>query len=867
MERFCVFSRRIQMNYKDAILKLFKNLAHPAGIIGTIIAIAIPFFIYLYGAPNGNHKDIIRQLDLYVPFWLFWVQLVFGIIIFLLLNKDFREWIKGILPAKPVSIMTLAFAVAISIFAGTQIEARHRVQSDESVFMSVAQNMYYNHISGTCNQGEFNQNSLKCNDNSNSFKTKGLSFLYYLGMPLFGTDLRWIFTAEFVMLPLSFLLMLLAIVAWTKQPLLAFLASLLMAIQPTVLFQFRAMSVEPLYIFLSALSLLVFKWAYDRNTIKHWIFLALVLAFFAQTRQETIFCIFAFILFALPKLLDKKDAKAPTFFVIFSLFSVPVLLTISYFQGFGFQGGEFEAHGHFFEDLAKNWDVMTLKFDKNGNLINPFLSYFNYLFVIGAIYLAYRAINDARKSDYTYLKILGFLLLYHIQSYVILENVSGDFSIEINQRYSLVMLPTMAFVTALPITHMIQYFATPMNSKEQNVKGAMIGTLIAAIIFTGWTFHYKQDFNKNIMYNRNHLTIEEYEILGWLKEQPKADRFFIYGRPWHFIGYGISAIHYNEARKMSNAKIKKLIDKYKGEVYYIRGLDCWDSHTYHKKAVEHRIATTCDVFEREMDMTSVKNILITNNYWVQIAKFNGRKNYSPEKIISTKNLETVPADSAESKANSLRISYDLKEKGTSTANWMFELTLNDEPVTSTPYQFGSFQKEINVEKLQPGFNQVRFIVRDLSTKKKLADISKFHFEKANGVVALTEIPIASHQQEWGQMHKNESIEGNKLTVNGQLYANGIGTHASSTTVFDIDKKYSRFRLSAGLDDESLCSEGVAVEVLGDGKSLVKTPFFKNGVLHKVEADVAGVQKLTIKTMPQKGINCSHVDIINPVLIP
>ena len=71
---------------------------------------------------------------------------------------------------------------------------------------------------------------------------------------------------------------------------------------------------------------------------------------------------------------------------------------------------------------------------------------------------------------------------------------------------------------------------------------------------------------------------------------------------------------------MSDSQMKDLIEKYKGEVYYIRGLDCWDSHTYHKKAVEHRIATTCDVFEREMDMTGVKNILITNNYWVQIAK-------------------------------------------------------------------------------------------------------------------------------------------------------------------------------------------------------------------------------------------------------
>ena len=855
------------MNYKEAILRLFKNLAHPAGIIGTFIAIAIPLFVYIGGRPEGGHKNIIKWLDLNFPLPLFGVQFILGIILFIFLSKDFREWLKGILPAKSISIMTLVFAVAVSIFAGTQIEARHRVQSDESVFMAVAQNMYYNHESGTCNQGEFDNGGLKCNYTTNSFKTKGLSFLYYLGMPLFGTDLRWIFTAEFVMLPLAFLLMFLAIVAWTKQPLLAFLASLLMALQPTVLFQFRAMSVEPLYIFLSALALLVFKWAYDRNTVKHWMLLALILAFFAQTRQETIFCVFAFVIFALPKLLDKKDAKAPTFFVTLSLFSVPALLTISYFQGFGFQGGEFSAHGHFLEDLAKNWEVMTTKLGDNGELRNPFLSYFNYLFAVGAVYLIFRAINDARKSNFTYLKILGFLLLYHVQTYVILENVSGDFSIEINQRYSLVMLPSMAFVAALPITHMIQYFATPMNSKEQNGKGAIIGTLIAAIIFTGWTFHYKQDFNKNIMYNRNHLTIEEYEILGWLKQQPKADRFFIYGRPWHFVGYGISSLHYDEARKLSNAKMKKLIDKYKGEVYYIRGLDCWDSHTYHKKAVEHRIATTCDVFEREMDMTEVKNILITNNYWVQIAKFNGRKNYSPEKIITTKDLEVIPADSTESKVKSLRISYDLKEKEPTAANWLFALTLNGQSITAEPYQYGSYQKDIDVEKLQAGFNNIHFIVQDLSSKKKLADISKFYFEVGNGAITLVDHPIESHKQEWGDMHKNQSIEGNKLTVNGQPYTNGFGIHASSATVFDIGKEYSTIKFSVGLDDESLCSEGVAVEVLGDGKLLSGTPFFKNGEIHKIETNIAGVQKLTIKTFPKEGINCSHVDIINPVLIP
>ena len=847
---------------KNYILNLLKNLLHPAGIAGTLIALAIPFLIYL--APNIKHRETIRQLDLNLPLPLFGVQLIAGIILFCLLSKDFREWLKGILPEKSLSIIVLAFTVAVSIFAGTQIEARHRVQSDESVFMSVAQNMYYNHESSTCNQGVFENGGLTCKSTSNSFKTKGLSFLYFLGMPLFGSDLRWIFAAEFLMLPLSFLLMFLAVVAWTRQPLLAFLASLLMALQPTVLFQFRAMSVEPLYIFLSALSLLVFKWAYDRNTVKHWALLALILGFFAQTRQETIFCLFAFILFAFPKLLDKQDKKAPVFFVVLSLFSVPALLTISYFQGFGFQGGEFEAHGHFFEDLAKNWEVMTTKLGDNGELRNPFLSYFNYLFAVGAIYLAYRAINDARKSNFYYLKILGFLLLYHLQTYVILENVSGDFSIEINQRYSLVMLPSMAFVAALPVSHLIQYFTTPTGSKEENGKNALIGTLIIALLFTGWTFHYKKDFNNNIMYNRNHLTIEEYEILGWLKTQPQADRFFIYGRPWHFVGYGISSIHYDNARQMSDSEMKDLIEKYKGEVYYIRGLDCWNSQTYHKKAVEHRIATTCDVFEREMDMTGVKNILVTNNYWVQIAKFNGRKNYNPDKIIKTGDIEAVTSDSA--KSAPLKIHYDLKEQGNAAANWVFMLFVNNAIVKKIAYNFGSYDQEIRAELLQPGFNQVRFVVQDEATHSKLADVSKFYFDKANGAVALVDWPIESHQQGWGSMHKNESIDGNRFNINGQRFDNGLGIHAASTTVFDIDKKYSTVKFSTGLDDESLCGNGVAVEVLGDGKSLAKTDFFQNGTLQDVVANVTGVKKLTIKTIPKEGIDCTHVDIINPVLV-
>jgi len=859
----------------NSVLKLLKNLAHPGTIIGILVAIIIPFLIYL--GPNVGHKNTIQMLDLKVPLPLFSIQLIAGIVLLILLRKDLRQWILGILPKRSFSIILLVFTAAITIFAGTQIEARHRVQSDESIFLSAAQNMYYNQESGTCNQGIFGSRTLDCVSKSNSFKTKGLSFLYLIGMPLMGTDLHWVFNMELMMLPLAIILMFLAIVAWTRQPLLAFFATLLTALQPTVLFQFRSMSVEPLYIFLSALALLTFKWAYDRNTVLHWGFSALVLAFFAQTRQETVFCFAPFILFALPKILDSKSAKAPTFFVTLSLFSAPVLLTISYFQGFGFQGGEYSAHGHFIEDLTKNWEIMTKPLKENGELANPFLTYFNYLFAAGGIYLIFRAIHGAVKGEgenrFFYLKVLAFLALYHIQTYMILENVSGDFGIEINQRYSLVMIPSMAFLAALPVAHLVQ--------KCRHEKAILATMLIVALCFTGWTFHYRQDFNNNIMYNRNHLTIEEYEIHKWLGTLPQKNRMFIYGRPWHFVGYGISSIHYNKAREMSNNKLQKYIDQYQGEVYYIRGLDCWDSKTFHKKAVEHRIATTCDVFEREMDMDGVYNVLITNNYWVQIAKFNGRKNYNANNILSIQDPKTVAAQPTEKNLNevdenadvnkvttdSLQLEFSLNEKGEAIADWELIATINNKILKRSAYQYGKQLISVSVDNLQQGFNQIRYVVNDTRRNKKLADKVINYLNKEGGAITLPEVKYASHEQGWGSLHINESIEGHKMVIDGVTYESGLGTHAPSTTTYDLGGKYTLFRTTVGLDDESLCSEGVYVEIEGDGKVLAASPVFTNGVAHTLTARVEGVQKLTLHSKLKAGKDCSHVDFANAVLVP
>ncbi|MCF0224564.1 MAG: NPCBM/NEW2 domain-containing protein, partial [Fibrobacter sp.] len=332
-------------------------------------------------------------------------------------------------------------------------------------------------------------------------------------------------------------------------------------------------------------------------------------------------------------------------------------------------------------------------------------------------------------------------------------------------------------------------------------------------------------------------------------------------RPWHFVGYGIASIHYDRARSMSNEELQSLVEKYQGEVYYIRGLDCWDSQTYHKKAVEHRIATTCDVFEREMDLVGVKNILITNNYWLQIAKFNGRKNYNPEKIISI----AEPKVDAEIQ-DSLILKYDLNEKGDAADRWEFLLALNNKIEYRSDYKNAEGRYAVSTSVLLPGFNEIRYVVNDNATSKKLVDLTKFYFNPVDDALDLSRADYESNRQDWGDIKRNRSIEGHTLTVNGVQYANGYGVHASSETTFDVSRKYDHFRAMFGLDDESLCSEGVRVEIWGDNQMLASTPAFRNGVVYPVAVSIEGAQKLVIKTISVgNSIDCSHVDIINPMV--
>jgi len=525
----------------------------------------VPFAIFIL--PILGYRSLVYKLDSYSPFWIFSLQLGLGVLLFAKLSKDFYLWLKELIPSPlsivPISII-IAFALAVSI---AFIEPRSRVQADESIHYVIAQNLYYNQIGQICTEGFFMKDGLAC-VMGETIKTRGLSYIYMLGMPFFGTDLYWVHNLHLFFLVVALLAFYLALTAWV--PPTAMVAAALLATCPVLLFCFRSASVEPIYVTMFGVSLLFLKWAYDRNTIRHWLLLALSLAFFAQTRSETVFCLFAFILIAWRK---NSLATFSKFLATLSFFSLPVLCTLSYNRDSDLQGGSLGAHGHLFNNIVEDFKVMALpNTNYDGTLVHPFLPYFTWLALFGLITLIALTIKELRfktSSQYKYISL--FLLLLSPQYIILFDGVSADLTMGVQRRFALIILPPMAFLGAFFITQAGIMLKKIKLLGPVNPLIPQIGVL--TIILTTCLVQYKT-FIKDIMNINNFAAIEEYEVNKWIKQQPQKRRLFFYWFPLTTLAHGYSTYGYNTLLDLNSKDLNEILEDYNGEVYFINTSVC-----------------------------------------------------------------------------------------------------------------------------------------------------------------------------------------------------------------------------------------------------------------------------------------------------
>ena len=100
---------------------------------------------------------------------------------------------------------------------------------------------------------------------------------------------------------------------------------------------------------------------------------------------------------------------------------------------------------------------------------------------------------------------------------------------------------------------------------------------------------------------------------------------------------------------------------------------------------------------------------------------------------------------------------------------------------------------------------------------------------------------------WGAIQKDKSILGNPLTLDGVVYAKGIGTHALSTIDYNIAGKYSTFLSDVGVDQEEDGKGNgyVDFQVFGDGKLLFDSGVLTNDQVDHIDLSVVGVQNLSL----------------------
>ncbi|MCX8161238.1 MAG: NPCBM/NEW2 domain-containing protein [Candidatus Saccharicenans sp.] len=109
-------------------------------------------------------------------------------------------------------------------------------------------------------------------------------------------------------------------------------------------------------------------------------------------------------------------------------------------------------------------------------------------------------------------------------------------------------------------------------------------------------------------------------------------------------------------------------------------------------------------------------------------------------------------------------------------------------------------------------------------------------KKTAGVIYLDELGVEHVTAGWGESQANKSIDGNPLTISGQVFERGLGTHAESNYRIKLDGKALSFRALVGVDDEikktERGAERASVEFIlsGGDKAGNKKVLWKSGVM-------------------------------------
>lgn len=137
--------------------------------------------------------------------------------------------------------------------------------------------------------------------------------------------------------------------------------------------------------------------------------------------------------------------------------------------------------------------------------------------------------------------------------------------------------------------------------------------------------------------------------------------------------------------------------------------------------------------------------------------------------------------------------------------------------------------------------------------------------KAQSTVWLDKLDLSVATQGNGKPGINTSVDGKKLTIAGEIFDRGFGTHAESSLLIKLKGKAKKFSALVGLDDEMKGQNpAVEFEIYGDNKKLWFSGIMKLGDKAKpVSVSLEGIKQLElVVTDGGNGPYYDHADWVN-----
>jgi len=128
-------------------------------------------------------------------------------------------------------------------------------------------------------------------------------------------------------------------------------------------------------------------------------------------------------------------------------------------------------------------------------------------------------------------------------------------------------------------------------------------------------------------------------------------------------------------------------------------------------------------------------------------------------------------------------------------------------------------------------------------------------------VWLDTLDLANVTQDYGSPHAGKSVDSHPLTLGGVAYPHGLGTHAVSRLLINLQGSATKFDAMAGVDDEKKGQGSVQFQVYVDGRKKLETPVLRGGDAPvPVSVDLTGAKRMTlVVTDAGDGNDSDHAD--------